>query len=58
LVDPLNLDVRTLPGKDTVIGRIGWVPFVELLNGRMAMITIIILFLGEGFAGHAFFTPP
>jgi len=58
LVDPLNLDVRTLPGKDTVLGRVGWVPFVELLNGRLAMITIIVLFAGEPLLGHPFFTSP
>lgn len=58
LVDPLNLDVRTLPGKDTVLGRIGWVPFVELLNGRLAMLTLIVLFAGEPLAGHPFFTAP
>jgi hypothetical protein len=54
----LNLDVRTLPGKDTVLGRIGWVPFVELLNGRLAMLTLIVLFAGEPLAGHPFFTAP
>jgi len=58
LVDPLNLDVRTLPGKDTALGRIGWVPFVELLNGRLAMLTIMVLFAGEPLAGHPFFTAP
>ena len=58
LVDPLNLDVRALPGKDTVLGRIGWVPFVELLNGRLAMLTIMVLFAGEPLAGHPFFTAP
>jgi len=57
LVDPLNLDVRTLPGKDTVLGRVGWVPFTELLNGRLAMITLICLFAGESIAGRPFFTP-
>ena len=57
LVDPLNLDVRTLPGKDTVLGRVGWVPFTELLNGRLAMITLILLFAGESIAGRPFFTP-
>jgi hypothetical protein len=57
LVDPLNLDVRTLPGKDTVLGRVGWVPFTELLNGRLAMITLIVLFAGESIAGRPFFTP-
>jgi len=58
LVDPLNLDVRTLPGKDTALGRIGWVPFAELLNGRLAMLTIMVLFAGEPLAGHPFFTAP
>ena len=58
LVGALNLDVRTRPGKDTVLGRVGWVPFVELLNGRLAMITIIVLFAGEPLLGHPFFTSP
>jgi hypothetical protein len=49
--------VRTLPGKDTVLGRVGWVPFTELLNGRLAMITLIVLFAGESIAGRPFFTP-
>lgn len=58
LVDPLNLDVRTLPGKDTPLGRIGWVPFVELLNGRLAMLTLVVLLAGEPLLGHPFFTAP
>lgn len=58
LVDPLNLDVRTLPGKDTPLGRIGWVPFVEMLNGRLAMLTLVVLLAGEPLLGHPFFTAP
>ena len=58
LVDPLNLDPRTLPGKDTVLGRVGFVPFVEMLNARLAMLTIIALFVGEPLVGHPFFTAP
>jgi len=55
LVDPLNLDARSLPGVDTVLGRIGVVPFVELLNGRAAMVTLLGILFGELALGRAFF---
>ena len=55
LCDPRAVDCEGLPGKDTMIGRVGFGPLAETWNGRAAMVGLVLTFMIEGSMRHGIF---
>ena len=55
LCDPRAVDCEGLPGRDTPLGRVGFAPLAETLNGRAAMVGLAATFVLEGAMKHGLF---
>jgi hypothetical protein len=55
LCDPRAVDCEGLPGRDTPLGRIGFGPLAETVNGRAAMVGLVATFVIEGAMKHGLF---